>query len=884
MLRKEKSLSIREHAGKKKNSKYSRPNSVVGNKLFSTLKVNMKPYNQVPPPIVFTMPNNRKMTSGMGNNIEREELYENNMQLKELLNRLKKELAETKYNVIKKEIELREKEKIIRDCIKDNSVDSTPDNKIDKAKESALMTLCKEKYNSLKNSYQKEIQENKILKANIKITKIKEFQIENDILHKELSKIKSLYGNCKKNLRKYKRIVNELKSFKDKFAEQHSIITSYSEKVNLLNAEIRNLKEERDTLLRDLEINIKKQEKLKQSNDKLKIKNIKFLNQKKLKEEFNFKNTDNEKNMLKLRKEVDELKRAFNQKNADYHELKKTCNTYEKKLNNINNTSLKPFQYKDIKFIEQENNPKNIDKVELYKSLYDESKMKNVIYEKYFKEKNINPADIIKEYGYYGVLNTDNRLLLLDYNSSDKKSSNSKSKSIKKEKENLKNNEESIKKNNNIIINKTSENKNKNEDDIALSNTNEIKNANNTYNKNLDNKNIDEYNNEKINNVIKEEEIKENNNHTEQINDELKTKISEDTNTNTKANTIHNNNMNNIMNNIDEEDDKIVEIDFQENENKFLSLIHLLLKNFEANHVTTEIVENKIKGIFESFEGKTESSKEEFLQPFINLFIESMNVSQESDKQIIKTFLNNYIESLNGNTTDFFNELVMIFENLVDYSTLENNENLLNFLALNLQKYKNDLEKKLKEEDKAGNNLITFDIFRKIINELNIVIEDELMEFLLYKMKSMVPEKHYIADLNCKIIFELLNRDVHENFEEDEKKNEKEDEKEDELSRKISDKLSDFKNNMLRENTDLENVCKDKVQIYNSDGKINEVIEKKDFFEIMEKYGVTCDEEIKENIYRLFINEDPVCTNSGTIMMMNFEKLRNLFLNDHYSE
>ena len=89
---------------------------------------------------------------------------------------------------------------------------------------------------------------------------------------------------------------------------------------------------------------------------------------------------------------------------------------------------------------------------------------------------------------------------------------------------------------------------------------------------------------------------------------------------------------------------------------------------------------------------------------------------------------------------------------------------------------------------------------------------------------------------------------------------------------------------MLRENTDLENVCKDKVQIYNSDGKINEVIEKKDFFEIMEKYGVTCDEEIKENIYRLFINEDPVCTNSGTIMMMNFEKLRNLFLNDHYSE
>ena len=89
---------------------------------------------------------------------------------------------------------------------------------------------------------------------------------------------------------------------------------------------------------------------------------------------------------------------------------------------------------------------------------------------------------------------------------------------------------------------------------------------------------------------------------------------------------------------------------------------------------------------------------------------------------------------------------------------------------------------------------------------------------------------------------------------------------------------------MLEDDTDLENVCKNKIQTFNSDGKNYEVISKDDFFEIMKKYGVICDEEIKDTIYRLFINEDPICTNSGQLMMMDFKKLKNLFLNDYYSE
>ena len=321
-------------------------------------------------------------------------------------------------------------------------------------------------------------------------------------------------------------------------------------------------------------------------------------------------------------------------------------------------------------------------------------------------------------------------------------------------------------------------------------------------------------------------------------------------------------------------------------ETNYLILIHLFLKNFEANHITVEIVENKMQDIIKSFEGKSEATKEDFLEPFYNLFIESMKVTLESDKQVVKLFLSNYLDNTNGNTNEFYNDLNGIFSNLVDYSTIENNENiteLLNVIGLNLKRYKKDLEKKLKEEDKTNSNLITFDIFRKIVNELNINLNEDLMELLIYKMKSAVPENHSIFDLNYSIMLDLLNKDLDiDNIkEEDEKNYDSAENENDDLSKKISDKLSEFKNNMIKNNTDLEKLFIDKIQKFTDDERNDmEVIEKDTFFEGMENMGVTLNDEIKETIYKLFISEDPICTNNGAVMMMDFKKLKNLFIYD----
>ena len=869
MLGKEKSLSNRGLSGKKKNYKFIRPNSANTKKGYYTIKTNNNPYKQAPPPIIFTMPANKKMISGMGNNIEREQLYENNMQLKESINKLRRELAETKYNVFKKDNELREKEKIIRDCLKENDLESANVNKIEKAKESALLTLCKEKYNLLKNSYQKEKEENNILKANIKITKIKEYQIENDILNNQLLKIKSLYENSQNNLKKYKEVVNDLNHFKEKFLKQHSIISSYAQKCDLLNSELRNLKEERDNLLKDLEINIKKQEKLKISNDKLKIKNLQFLNQKKIKEQKELKNAINEQDLLKYKKHAYEFKKAFHQKLVDYTELKKICDVYQKKLDNLDERLLKPFQYKNIKQIEQENNPKNIDKVELYKSLYNESQIINSIYEKYLKEINVNPKDIIRKYGYLGILNTENN------RTSAKNKDISLGNKINLEKEmNDKNKKEENK--------KKIQNNNENKKDEEINILDKVPNNNQIIN-NFQNKILSSYNNDKNVFPIKEkneddyEEEEEEKQNINQIGNNSDNFSNVNTNLNTKSNTVYNN-YNLINNNNNGEENKSEKID-EEKENKILNIIHIFLKNLEANHITKEIINEKMYSIFESFEGKSEATKEDFILPFYNLMVELMKVTKEGDKQIIHEFFSDYIDALNGNTNSFFNELYEIFQNLNDYSNLSNNEKLLNDLALNLQRFKIDLEKRFKEEDKKETFIITFDIFKNIINDINIPLNDELMEYLIYKMKSSVPENYSILDLNYKIIFELLNREIEGVLEEEEEERETE-----ELSKQISDKLSEFKNNMIKDNTDLEKVCKNYIKAFKNEVNDFEVIEKDKFFEIMENYGVIVDEKIKDTIYRLFINEEPICNNDGKIMMMDFKKLKNLFLNDYYSE
>ena len=84
----------------------------------------------------------------------------------------------------------KQKNKMIEDCTQDDKIEIIEEDKIDIGKQSTLLSLCKEKLNEMKKNYKDKCLENEFLKQDMKITKIKEIQIENDVFKKQKRKIR----------------------------------------------------------------------------------------------------------------------------------------------------------------------------------------------------------------------------------------------------------------------------------------------------------------------------------------------------------------------------------------------------------------------------------------------------------------------------------------------------------------------------------------------------------------------------------------------------------------------------------------------------------------------------------------------------------------------
>ena len=418
MLNRNKTFTIRANSAKT-NKAFSlyRPGSSKSKTQCSSIRISSIISEKINPSILTTIPNNIKLLNGMGHKIEKEQLYENNMQLREKLNKLEKKLKKLRYINIKTETELREKEKLIRNYINKSTKEKIDENIINPLNKSALLTKFKQKYKEIKADYEKLDNDYNILKSNKKLTSIKEYQIEIELLNKEINKIKSLYENSKIYYYKYKDSIEKLKEVKIKFIEQHLIISSYEKKIEALNEQIKNLTEENNHLKKGMEKNRKRFEKFNIKNKILEIKNKKLVDNQKIKDTYKSEQNDFKKNNEEQKKEIYELKSALNIRISEINNLKKECENYKNIINKLDNNSIEPIKYQIFQHFERKECPKNADKLELYKSLYEESLLIISSYEKYFKEKKINPKKIIKKYGYDGTINANNKII---YNLNDK--------------------------------------------------------------------------------------------------------------------------------------------------------------------------------------------------------------------------------------------------------------------------------------------------------------------------------------------------------------------------------------------------------------------------------------------------------------------------------
>ena len=766
-----------------------RPNS-ASKRYFNGLKINTT--NETPPPIIFTMPNNPKKLSGMGNKIEREQLYENNMQLKDIINKLKRELAETRNQVVKKDIEIRKKERIIKECSKENDLESVHELNLEKARESTLVSLCRDKYNELKKKYIKKCEENDVLKANIKITNLKEYQIKIDVLKKEMEKIRNLYLHTLENNNKLNNIFKDFEILKTKCIEQHNIINGFMKKCTKYNDEINNLKEENSFLQLKLEKSMRQHKKLKTTNFKLQISNEKLLTQKKTKDNYNFNIDDNKRIIKNLQKDLNEYKRLYELKNIECNKLIEHNQklTNEELKNKKEKQSLKPFNFDMIKVIENKKENNETNKLSLYKSLLNENRHKIEIYELYFKKMGIDKNQIIKAFGYDGVMTTNMK--------------------IPQKNEEINNNTESNNNNNinnNLVSTETNINHNLISTDTNINN------------------NLTKKNSENIVEVNKEDSIRNINNENDLNSINNLNSIASNTNTsNNIANAITN--PTTISNNMQKlssiEEEKQEEGQYSD-ESQLLSLLHVFVKNLEAQGVTKEHINQKIDEICKLFENKEEATKEEFIEPFAKMFIETMKITQEKDIEIINNFLNYFID-LNGEIEVFFNGLYDVFDNIKDYTGI-NKDNELSF---GLNKYKEQLIDTLKKNDVNNNHLITFDILRKIVQDLNIILEDESMEYLIYEMKKNVPENNSIFDLNYEIIEKLMEKN------------------------EIGEIFNNIKKILTNNRTNIDNECQDFLNAVEYQDIKFLIIKRDDFFSVLDKLNISMSDEIKNSIYELF--------------------------------
>ena len=813
-----------------KNSHY-RPNSSNKSRFSQHKLIINNSLTELYPPITFTMPKTRQATH-MGNLITKEELYEENFQLKNSLKRAKKELEEVKKSLFKKGLELEKKEKIINDCTKENVTDLEHELNLNKAKESSLLTLCRKKYSEMKSKYEKECKQNEILRMNIKLTKLKEYQTQIDAYQKELQKILKLYNNSKEKLDKALKEINDLNEIKNEFINQHSLINVLRKKCEDLTDNITTLQEENNFLKNEIERNQMIQKKLKRSNVKLRISNEKFMKMKKMKEGSYIVNKNNIIKLNNLQKDLKEYKDLYEKTNYEYLRI---TNNIAKKDKNIVTPDLLDIQginFLNSKVIEKkiENNQE-----ELYKSLLNNEKLKNKIFEKYLKDHGINTEKILKEKGYDGIIRKENILHQKSSKNfiSENNSQNTKCGTSEGNKENF---EQSRKLNytqsnldNNFIINE--------------------ENKSNITNNNINNKQS-----------FTQEQLRDS---------------GED-------------NFENIPNNNDLNENPLVVTESQNSEiylqdqyktdNHFITLSNVFIKNLEANHINKDNFISKIKEISAMFVNKDEISKEEFLEPFFNLFINLMKVTNDNDVFVIKEFLINLIEESEGDTNKFFLELIDIAHNIIDYTLIENEEEILNAFAIELQPFKEKLKSNL---EKYENNLINFDSLRKIFDELKINLSDDYYQFLLYKMKENITEKSSIFDLNYKVILDLLERDINlngmsNNLNPEENKiiDEETETEEEKINIQVGLVLKELKQAMIKNKTNFEDECRSIIHNLEIENKKVKGIDKDDFFRIFKKYKIEIDENAKNYIFDLFKVENSVMKDKENDMtLIDYDKI-----------
>ena len=235
---------------------------------------------------------------------------------------------------------------------------------------------------------------------------------------------------------------------------------------------------------------------------------------------------------------------------------------------------------------------------------------------------------------------------------------------------------------------------------------------------------------------------------------------------------------------IEKEENNNIKINDNQNNNDeefdLNDLLKLIVINLEANDKNKNYMEEKLIETYNEILLNMEDDnidEEDFLSPFVKMLIKEMDSNPEYDNEILFQLLRELLLQVEKNSEEFISQLKILFDNLNHFSN-KNEIEYSNLIKQELIPYKSKLITLLKDSDTNNNYIITYKDLIIIKNELDLKMNEDYFNYLIFLMKKNTPKKLSLICLSYGILELLLNENKNkkennfkENYDNEEIKN-----------------------------------------------------------------------------------------------------------------
>jgi hypothetical protein len=198
-------------------------------------------------------------------------------------------------------------------------------------------------------------------------------------------------------------------------------------------------------------------------------------------------------------------------------------------------------------------------------------------------------------------------------------------------------------------------------------------------------------------------------------------------------------------------------------------ITYILIKNFEARKITKDEALNKIfKTVIDNLYGESQVEKSGLVVNFTDKICEVIQINNnEIDRNKIYYLIESLLTTSNNELGKFMENFLQLIDS-IKYYDLNDEKRLNDKIRNSLGQYKDYFIQNYKKD------CISFFSFRALLNKQNIMLDDESVEYLIYRMKKDCKTNNNsnqsIFDLYFKTVTNIINNieetdDLNENKE-----------------------------------------------------------------------------------------------------------------------